>query len=117
MTVQTCQRATLWAWTCAGAFEPDDSEAQPYPLTPGVALADDASSHAPGEEVSVTIAPGSHDAYRYGRVAQGRSLFLWGGAALALAALALGLARRFHAKLATATLTLSLLALFVARPF
>src|SRR5690348_2152157 len=43
VTVQTCQRAELpWAWTCSGAFEPDDPMAQPYPLTPGVALADDA---------------------------------------------------------------------------
>lgn len=116
VTVQTCQRATLWAWSCAGAFEPDDPMAQPYPLTPGVALADDAGSHAPGEAVSVTLAPGSHDAYRYGRVAQGRTLFLGGGVALALAALTLGLGRRFHAKLATATLALSILTLLVARP-
>ena len=90
--------------------------AEPYPPTPGVVLQDDSSFHATGTAVDLTIAVGSHSAYRWGGLAQARTLFLWGGVALVLAALVLGLSRRFRAKLATATLALSLVALLVARP-
>lgn len=117
VTVQTCQRASLWAWTCAGSFEPDDPEAQPYPLTPAVALADDASSHQPGDQVSVTLNRGSLQAYRYGDLAHGRTLLLWAAAAAATIALLLSLLRPARAKAPTAALALSFAALLVAHPF
>jgi hypothetical protein len=115
--VESCQRAALpWAWTCTGTFEASDPAAQPYPPTPGVALRDDARFHAHGNEVGVAIARGSDDAYRWGRVAQGRTVFLWAGVALTVAAAALGIAFRFRGTLAAAALMAGIAMLVVARP-
>jgi hypothetical protein len=90
--------------------------AEPYSPTPGVVLQDDSSLRATGTAVDSTIAVGSHSAYRWGGLAQARTLFLWIGVALVLVALVLGLSRRFQAKLATTALALGLVALLVARP-
>jgi hypothetical protein len=83
VTVANCSRGSLVLdWGCRGLFQVNDPMSDEYPPVENVTVVNDSHLRSRGSLVDVKLTSGSHQAYLWGRVEQGRVLAFWAGVLL-----------------------------------
>ncbi|HET6815686.1 MAG TPA: hypothetical protein VFH66_00460, partial [Mycobacteriales bacterium] len=87
VTVARCERAELYFdWSCHGLFRVNDALAEPYKPVPNVSVANDPRRYHAGDTLDTALPFDSRTGYRWGSVQDAKTVGLWVGVLLCVAA-------------------------------